>query len=61
MISLSAAQRRYYTEVSALVDKSVIVVTTTGKTYNGTLVGINPDNLSLCLADAKDEEGKKLH
>jgi small nuclear ribonucleoprotein (snRNP)-like protein len=58
---LSAAQRRFYTEVSALVDKNVIVVTTTGKTYNGTLVGINPDSLSLCLADAKDEEGKKLH
>jgi small nuclear ribonucleoprotein (snRNP)-like protein len=58
---LSVAQRRYFTEVSALADRHVIVSTTTNKTYSGTLVGINPDNLSLCLADAKDEEGKVLH
>jgi hypothetical protein len=25
------------------------------------MVGINPDTLSLCLADAKDQEGKMLH
>ncbi|MCS7096452.1 MAG: Lsm family RNA-binding protein [Candidatus Bathyarchaeota archaeon] len=58
---MSVAQRRYFTEVSTLVDRTVIVTTTTGKTYSGTLIGINPDNLSLCLADAKDEEGKKMH
>jgi small nuclear ribonucleoprotein (snRNP)-like protein len=58
---LSVAQRRFFTEVTALVDKSVIVSTTTEKTYSGTLVGINPDTLSLCLADAKDQEGKALH
>ncbi|MGB9756817.1 MAG: Lsm family RNA-binding protein, partial [Candidatus Bathyarchaeales archaeon] len=45
----------------ALVDRSVIVSTTTGKTFSGTLIGINPDTLSLCLAEAKDEEGKILH
>jgi len=58
---LSVAQRKFFTEVTALVDKSVIVSTTTGKTYNGTLVGINPDTLSLCLGEAKDETGKNLH
>lgn len=58
---MSVAQRKYFTEVSTLVDKSVIVATTTGKTYNGTLIGINPDTLSLCLGEAKDEEGKTLH
>jgi small nuclear ribonucleoprotein (snRNP)-like protein len=58
---LSISQRKFFTEVAALVDKSVIVATTTGKTYSGTLIGINPDTLSLCLTDAKDEEGKKLH
>jgi len=58
---LSIAQRKFFTEVAALVDKSVIVATTTGKTYSGTLIGINPDTLSLCLAEAKDEEGKTLH
>jgi len=58
---LSVAQRKYFAEVSALMDRAVVVATTTGKTYSGTLIGINPDNLSLCLSGAKDEEGKKLH
>jgi len=58
---LSVAQRKFFTEVTALVDRSVIVSTTTGKSYGGTLVGINPDTLSLCLAEAKDEQGKTLH
>ncbi|NWG10500.1 Lsm family RNA-binding protein [Candidatus Bathyarchaeota archaeon] len=58
---MSVAQRRFFTEITALADKHVIVSTTTGKTFTGTMVGINPDNLSLCLADAKDEEGKILH
>jgi small nuclear ribonucleoprotein (snRNP)-like protein len=58
---LSVAQRKFFAEVTALVDKSVVVATTTGKTYNGTLIGINPDTLSLCLGEAKDETGKALH
>ena len=60
-IKLSVAQRKYFTEVSALADKTVSVVTTTGKAFNGTLIGINPDNLSLTLADVKDESGKVSH
>jgi len=31
------------------------------KNYTGTLVGIIPDNLTLCLAGAKDARGKVLH
>ncbi len=58
---MSVAQRKYFTEVAALADKTVAVVTTTGKTFNGTLIGINPDNLSLALADMKDESGKLSH
>lgn len=58
---MSVAQRKYFTEVSALADKNVIVVTTSGKKFNGILIGINPDNLSLCLSEAKDEEGRILH
>jgi len=58
---LSIAQRKFFTEVAALMDKSVIVATTTEKTYSGTLIGINPDTLSLCLAEAKDEKGRTLH
>ena len=58
---MSVAQRKYFTEVAALADKTVAVVTTSGKTFNGTLIGINPDNLSLSLADVKDETGKLLN
>jgi len=58
---LSIAQRKFFTEVAGLVDSSVVVVTTTGKTYGGTLVGVNPDSLSLCLADVKTEEDRVLH
>jgi small nuclear ribonucleoprotein (snRNP)-like protein len=58
---LSVAQRRLSTEVAALVDKTVSVSTTTGKIFNGTLVGINPDNLSLVIAEAKDETGQLFH
>ena len=54
---LSVAQRRFFTEVGALADKNVRVVTVDGKSFTGNLVGINPDNLSLCLAEAKDEKG----
>jgi small nuclear ribonucleoprotein (snRNP)-like protein len=55
------AQRKFFTEVSMLADKTVIVVTASGKKFSGTLIGINPDTLSLCLSGAKDEEGKVLH
>ncbi len=54
---MSVAQRKLATEIAALVDKNVTVNTTTGKKLVGTLLGINPDNLSLCLAEAKDETG----
>jgi small nuclear ribonucleoprotein (snRNP)-like protein len=54
-------QRRYFTEVAALAEKNVAVVTVNGKTFNGALVGINPDTLSLTLADVKDETGKLLN
>lgn len=58
---MSVAQRKYFTEIAALADKTVAVVTTTGKAFNGTLIGINPDNMSLCLADAKEENGILVH
>jgi small nuclear ribonucleoprotein (snRNP)-like protein len=57
---VSVAQRKLSTEIAALVDKPVTVNTTTGKKFVGTLIGINPDNLSLCLSDAKDEAGITL-
>ena len=58
---MSMSQRRFLTEVGALVDKVVSVVTTDGKSYVGSLVGVNPDDLSLCLAEAKDDKGRVIH
>lgn len=58
---MSVSQRRFFTEVGALIDKIVTVVTVDSKSYTGSLVGINPDNLSLCLAEAKDDKGKLIH
>jgi len=58
---LSATQRRFFSEVATLLDKMVTVATVNGKSYSGTLVGINPDNMSLCLSEAKDEKGQILH
>jgi len=57
---MSVAQRRFNSEVSALVDKTVMVVTTDNKKYTGALLGVNPENLSLVLADAKDPEGRLI-
>ncbi len=58
---MSVAQRKYFTEVAALADKTVTIYTTTGKKFTGTLLGINPDNMSLCISEAKDETGIVQH
>ena len=58
---MSVAERKFFSEIGALVDKPVKVVTTDGKSFNGTLVGINPETLTLCLAEAKDEKGMAIH
>lgn len=58
---MSVAQRKFFTEIAALADKPVTVQTTTGKKFTGTLLGVNPDNLSLCIAEAKDEAGLVSH
>ncbi len=58
---MSAAQRRFFGEVATLVDKPVKVTTVDGVSYIGTLTGMSPDNMSLCLSEAKDEKGQTFH
>ena len=58
---MSVPQRKFFGEIATLVDKLATVTTVNGKEYTGTLIGINPDNLSLCLSEAKDEKGKTIH
>ncbi|HTY74143.1 MAG TPA: Lsm family RNA-binding protein [Candidatus Nanoarchaeia archaeon] len=55
------AQRKLTSEIASLVDKLVTVNTTTGKKFVGTLIGINPDNMALCIGEAKDETGQLTH
>ena len=58
---MSVAQRKFFSEITALADKNVVVITAAGKKLSGMLIGINPDTMSLCLAEAKDEEARILH
>jgi small nuclear ribonucleoprotein (snRNP)-like protein len=44
-------------ELSLLLQKSVTVKTGSGKTYSGTLSGVDTRTMSLCLSEAKDETG----
>jgi len=52
------AQRRFNSEVAALIDTTVTVVTTDNKTYTGTLIGVNPENLNLVIANAEDSKSR---
>ena len=58
---MSVAQRKFCGEIAALLDRTVMVITMDGKKYSGTLAGIDPETLSLCLSEAKDEKGTYLH
>ena len=58
---MSVAKRKFFGEITALLDKMVMVITMDGKKYSGTLAGINPETLSLCLSEAKDDKGTYLH
>jgi small nuclear ribonucleoprotein (snRNP)-like protein len=58
---LSMAKRKFFGEIAALLDKMVMAITTDGKKYSGTLAGIDPETLSLCLSEAKDDKGTYLH
>ncbi len=55
------AKRKFFGEVAALLEKTVMIVTMNGKKYSGTLAGIDPETLSLCLSEAKDDKGTYLH
>lgn len=53
-------RRMYFDEFSKLLRKNVTVVTTDGRTYAGSLEGYNPENMSVCLNDARDGQGKEV-
>ena len=56
----SVAERRFREELSLLLQKPVTIRTSLGKTYTGTLCGVDANTLSMCLANVKDESGKEI-
>ena len=58
---MSVAKRKFFGEIGALLDKTVMVIAVDGKKYSGTLSGIDPETLSLSLSEAKDEKGTQIH
>jgi small nuclear ribonucleoprotein (snRNP)-like protein len=55
------AGRNFFKELASLIGSTVAVTTTSGKSYTGELKGYDPGTLSVCLAGAKDGEGRSFH
>ena len=53
-------RRMFFDELSKLLKKIVTAVTIDGKTYTGNLEGYDPESMSICLTNAKDEEDKTI-
>jgi len=58
---MSVSKRKFFGEIGALVDRTVMVITVNDKKYSGTLSGIDPETMSLSLSEAKDEKGTQTH
>ncbi|MCJ7760813.1 Lsm family RNA-binding protein [Candidatus Bathyarchaeota archaeon] len=56
----SVAERRFREELTLLIQKVVTVHTSTGKTYTGTLYGMDANTLNMCLGNVRDESGKEI-
>lgn len=48
-------------ELSGLLQRSVSILTSSGRTFTGTLSGIDTDTLSVCLTNARDDKGTGMH
>jgi small nuclear ribonucleoprotein (snRNP)-like protein len=55
---MSVAKRRFNSEISNMIDNNVILITSDGKSYNGKLVGVDLENLSIVLFNVKNPEGQ---
>ena len=62
VISLSStADRKFSEELALLLQKPIVVETSSGKRYTGTLSGVDTDTLTVCISDCTDESGKTVH
>ncbi len=55
-LSTPTGVRRFYTEISSLVDKKVYVRLVDGKVYRGVLLGIDQPSLNVILGEADSED-----
>ena len=55
-----AAMRSFNRELAAVVGATVEVVINTGKTYSGTMKGIDQNTLSVILSEVVDDKGTSI-
>jgi|BEDMetMinimDraft_2_1075160.scaffolds.fasta_scaffold00953_6 small nuclear ribonucleoprotein (snRNP)-like protein len=56
----SPSTRRFIGDLSYMLDKYVMVKLVNGRSYQGTLTGLDNERLNLSLSNAKDDSGKLL-
>lgn len=60
-MSESTASRKFFRELAAILESPVSVITEMDKKYSGILKGYDPNTLSICLANVKDDQGVYYH
>ncbi len=60
MAYVDAATRRLASELALFMDRWVLVRTTTGREYEGILLGYTLPELTVMLGDVKDPEGHRV-
>ncbi len=59
MSYIDVGSRKFTAELSSMVNKKIIVHTSSNKSYTGTLLGYSTSNYSVVLSDAEDNEGHR--
>lgn len=54
------AKRKFFEELSMLLEREIMAITRDDKTYTGELVGYDPTSMSICLRGARDKKGRVL-
>ncbi len=54
----AVTSRRFFEELSLLINKPVMVLDTAGKSYDGELLGYDSASLSVCLGNVNTDRGK---
>ena len=57
----SVAERKFMEELAILLQKTVTVQTSSGKSYTGILSGVDANTMNICLSNARDETGQPIH